>query len=303
MGDIVEVFANNILPIFLVAAMGYALRARLHLDKKTLSSASFYALSPALVFTALVNSGLPGEELLRLSVFTIAVTLLMGVVGLLMGWLLKLPRQEMVALLLVLMFVNGGNYGLTLNELRYGGDGLARATVYFVVSTMILFTLGVFIASMGKASWKDSLRRLVRLPAFYAVVLGIAVYSLDLTVPTPIMRGVEVAAAGAIPVMLLVLGMQIADLKSLERVQLALPASLVRLLVAPVIAVVIAGLLSLQGLGRSTMIIEASMPTAVITTIMATEFDVRPGFVTSTVVVSTILSAFTLPLVISILSL
>jgi hypothetical protein len=209
----------------------------------------------------------------------------------------------MVALLLVLMFVNGGNYGLTLNELRYGSDGLARATVYFVVSTMILFTLGVFIASMGKASWKDSLRRLVRLPAFYAVVLGIAVYSLDLTVPTPIMRGVEVAAAGAIPVMLLVLGMQIADLKSLERVQLALPASLVRLLVAPVIAVVIAGLLSLQGLGRSTMIIEASMPTAVITTIMATEFDVRPGFVTSTVVVSTILSAFTLPLVISILSL
>jgi predicted permease len=303
LGDFIEVFANNIVPIFLVAAMGYALRAWLKLAKKPLSSASFYVLSPALVFTALVKSGLPGEELIRLSVFTVIVTLLMGLVGLILGRLLRLPRLDVVALILVLMFVNGGNYGLTLNELRYGSDGLARATVYFVVSTMILFTLGIFIASMGKATWKESLLRLVRLPAFYAVVLGIIVYSLDLTVPTPIMRGVEIASAGAIPVMLLVLGMQIADLKSLERVQLALPASLIRLLVAPVIAVAIAALLNLQGLARSTSIIEASMPTAVIMTIIATEFDIRPGLVTSTVVLSTVLSAFTLPAVISLLGL
>jgi hypothetical protein len=201
------------------------------------------------------------------------------------------------------MFVNGGNYGLTLNELRFGSDGLARATVYFVVSTMLLFTVGIFIASMGKASWKESLLRLVRLPAFYAVVLGIIVYSMDISIPTPIMRGVEIASAGAIPTMLLVLGMQIADLKSLERIQLALPVSLIRLLVAPVIAVLIAALLNLEGLARSTSIIEASMPTAVLMTIIATEFEIRPAFVTSTVVLSTVLSAFTLPAVISLLSL
>jgi predicted permease len=302
-GDFIEVFANNIIPIFLVAAMGYGLRAGLKVDKKPLSTASFYVLSPALVFTALVNSGLPGEELLRLSIFTIIVTLAMGLVGLIMGWVLKLPRVEIAALLMVLMFVNGGNYGLTLNELRYGSEGLARASVYFVVGTMILFTLGIFIASMGRTSWKESLLRLVRLPAFYAVVLGIIVYSLDYAVPTPIMRGLEITAAGAIPVMLLVLGMQIADLRSLERIKLAVPASLVRLLVAPVIAVLIAALLNLDGLARSTSIIEASMPTAVLTTIIATEFNLRPAFVTSTVVLSTLLSAFTLPLVITLLGL
>jgi predicted permease len=302
-GDFIEVFAYNIVPIFLVAAMGYGLRAGLHIDKKPLSSVSFYAFSPALVFTALVKSGLPGEELIQLSVFAVIVTLLMGLVGLIMGKLLRLSRMELVALVLVLMFVNGGNYGLTLNELRYGSDGLARASVYFVVSSMLLFTLGIFIASMGKASWKESLLRLFRLPAFYAVVLGIIVYSLDISIPTPIMRGVEIASAGAIPIMLLVLGMQIADLKSLERIRLALPASLVRLLVAPVIAVLIAALLNLEGLARSTSIIEASMPTAVIMTIIATEFEIRPAFVTSTVVLSTLLSAFTLPAVISLLSL
>jgi predicted permease len=168
---------------------------------------------------------------------------------------------------------------------------------------MLVYTLGVFIASMGQASWQDSVKRLVRFPAPYAVVLAVIVYSLTIPIPSPLMRSIEIAAAGAIPVMLVVLGMQIADLKSITRVQLAIPASLLRLLIGPVVAVLVAGLVGLQGLSRATSIIEASMPSAVFTTILATEFDVRPGMVTTTVVLSTLLSAITLPLVITLLGL
>jgi predicted permease len=298
-----NVFFQNILPIFLVASIGYGLRKRLGLDKKTLSSLSFYAFSPALVFTTLVNSGLPGWELLQLGVFAVAVTLMMAMVAFMAGKLMRLPRIDIVALILVVMIVNSGNYGLTLNQLRFGEEGLARASIYFGISTILVFTLGVFIASMGQASWQDSLRRLVRLPAPYAVVLALIVYSLSIPIPSPLMRSIEIAAAGAIPVMLVVLGMQIADLKSITRVRLAIPASMIRLLIGPVVAVLVAGFMGLQGLSRATSIIEASMPTAVITTILATEFDVRPGLVTSTVVLSTLLSAITLPLVITLLSL
>jgi predicted permease len=204
-----------------------------------------------------------------------------------------------MALLLVVMFVNGGNYGLTLNRLRYGEDGLARAVVFFVVSTILVYTLGVLIASMGKANWRTSLARLVRLPAFYAVILAIVAYSSDIHIPRPLLRGIELAGTGAIPVMLVVLGMQIADMTDIGRVWLAAPASVLRLIVAPLVAVILAGWFGLDGLNRSTSVIEASMPTAVVTTILAVEFDVRPGLVTSTVVLSTILSAFTLPVVIT----
>ncbi|HCB49036.1 MAG TPA: hypothetical protein DEP47_05825 [Chloroflexi bacterium] len=303
MSGFFNVFFQNILPIFLVASIGYGLRKRLGLDKKTLSSLSFYAFSPALVFTTLVNSGLPGWELLQLGVFAVAVTLMMAMVAFMAGKLMRLPRIDIVALILVVMIVNSGNYGLTLNQLRFGEEGLARASIYFGISTILVFTLGVLIASMGQASWQDSLRRLVRLPAPYAVLLALIVYSLSIPIPSPLMRSIEIAAAGAIPVMLVVLGMQIADLKSITRVRLAIPASMIRLLIGPVVAVLVAGFMGLQGLSRATSIIEASMPTAVITTILATEFDVRPGLVTSTVVLSTLLSAITLPLVITLLSL
>jgi len=283
--------------------MGFAMRLGMGVDKRPLSNLSFYILSPALVFSSLVNTRIAGEELIRLATFAIIMTLSMGLIAFTSGKLLRLPRIDITALILVVMIANTGNYGLTFNGLRFGSDGLARALVYWVVSTMIVYTVGVFVASMGRANSRESLTRLIRLPAFYAIILAIIVFTFSISVPGPIMRGIELAGSGAIPVMLIVLGMQIADIKDPGRVWLAVPASFLRLLVAPLIAVLIARLVGLQGLSRSTAIIEASMPTAVITTIMATEFMVRPGLVTSTVVLTTLLSAITLPLVIILLGL
>ncbi|HUS93990.1 MAG TPA: AEC family transporter [Patescibacteria group bacterium] len=303
MSDLFNVFFQNILPIFTVAAMGFALRLGLGVDKRALSNLSFYVLSPALVFSSLVTTRLGGDELIQLATFAIIMTLSMGLIAFGAGKLLRLPRIDISALILVVMIANTGNYGLTFNELRFGSEGLARAIVYWVVSTMLVFTLGVFVASMGRANSRESLKRLVKLPAFYAVILSIVVYAFSISIPDPLMRGIELAGSGAIPVMLIVLGMQIADIRGLGRVWLAVPASILRLLVAPLVAVLIASFLGLQGLSRSTAIIEASMPTAVITTIMATEFMVRPALVTSTVVLTTLLSAITLPLVIILLGL
>ena len=301
MSDYVEVFVENIIPIFVVAAMGFGLRARLHLDKQVVSRTSFYVFSPALVFSLLVNTRLPGDEMALLASFAVITTLAMGLIALVASRLLRLPRVDTVALLLVVMFVNSGNYGLTFNELRYGSEGLARAVIFFVVSTMVLFTLGIFIASMGQASWRESLGRLFKLPAFYAVIFAILIYYFSIPIPDPIMTGIELAGRAAIPVMLVVLGMQIADLRDPGRIWLAIPASVIRLLIAPIVAVIVANWLGLEGLNKATSIIEASMPTAVITTILATEFYVRPGLVTSTVVLTTLLSAITLPLVVTLL--
>jgi malate permease and related proteins len=301
--DLFDVFIQNILPIFLVAGMGFILRRSLSVSTSAVSSATFYVFSPALVFSSLMNNRLPADELLQIAAFAVVSTAAMALVALIFARLLRLSRAETSAIILVLVFVNSGNYGLTLNELRYGTEGLARAVVFFVVSTMLVFSAGILIASMGRAGWRASLIRLARLPAFYAVVLAVPLYSLDVQLPAPIERTIAIAGAGAIPAMLLVLGMQIADLRSLKGVWLAVPASLMRVALAPLIAVILADAIGLSGVGRSTSILEASMPTAVVTTILATEFDVRPDLVTTSVVLTTLLSGITLPAVVTILGL
>lgn len=303
MADIVFVLTQNILPIFIVASFGYALQRWIGVEKRPLSTIVLNVLSPCLVFASLVGSQLAGEELIRIALFTVMAVLLMGGVAYVSARLLRLGRVETIALMIVTMFVNGGNYGLTLNQLRYGDPGLARAVIYFTTSTVMLYTIGIFLSSMGEMPWREALRRLLRFPAVYAAVSAIIIYSFDIQIPAPLLRGIEVAGAGAIPVMLLVLGMQLADLKKVASLRLAIPAIGLRLLVGPLIGLLLATLLGLTGLGRSTSIIEASMPPAVFTIILATEFDLEPSAVTSIVLLSTLLSPFTIATTITLLGL
>lgn len=303
MSEIFAVFTQNILPIFIVAGFGFLLAKTVQLDKRSLSTVVLYVLSPCLVFSSLVNSRLPTGELGRLALFAALNIALMGVVGLLAAIVLRLSRPQVVALLLVLMFVNGGNYGLTLNQLRYGSEGLSRAIVYYTTSTIVTYTFGLWLSSMGTLNWKEAARRLLRLPPVYAAVAAIMVYLTNVQLPQPLLRGLEVAGSGAIPVLLLLLGMQLANLQEAAVLRIAIPAALLRLVVGPLSGVMIAAWVGLEGLGRATSIVEASMPTAVMTIVLATEFDVEPQLVTTVVILSTLLSPLTVSFVITLLGL
>jgi len=299
LNSIVTVLAQNILPFFLVVAFGYGLQRWRNLDKRTLSSLVMNVLSPCLVFSSLVSSQLPGEELVELGAFTLLSIAMMGVLSFGLSRLARFSRSQAIATMIAVMFVNGGNYGLTLNNLRFGEEGLSRAIVYYTTSTLIVFTAGIFIASMGQMKWQEAVSRLFRLPPVYAAVAAVIVYSLDIAVPDPLMAGLKVAGAGAIPVMIIVLGMQLADLNGLSDLRLAIPAVLLRMLVGPLIGLLSATLIGLEGLGRSTSIIEASMPTAVFAIVLATEFDLQPRIVTSIVLLSTMLSPLTVAVTIT----
>ena len=157
--------------------------------------------------------------------------------------------------------------------MRYGEDGLSLAIVYYITSTIMVYTVGMFIASAGQMAWRDALAKLLRLPPVHAVILAMVVYNFHITVPAPIMRGVELAGQATIPIMIIVLGMQLADLHGKPTWKLTIPAVSLRLLVSPLIAVFVAGVMGLSGLGRSVSIVEVMMPTAVITMIIAAEFD------------------------------
>jgi predicted permease len=156
---------------------------------------------------------------------------------------------------------------------------------------------------MGNVSWRETLRRMAKLPAVYAAVLAIIVYSFKIPIPAPIMSGITITGNGAIPVMLLVLGMQIADIHPDDGSKFVWPAVGLRLIIGPVIGVAVAGLLNLQGVGRSAMIIESAMPTAVINLILASQFGLPTSTVARIVVISTLTSPLTIAATITLLGL
>jgi predicted permease len=120
------------------------------------------------------------------------------------------------------------------------------------------------------------------------------VLACEISVPVAAMRPIGLLSDAALPMMILVLGMQLERAKVAERLRVVAVAVGLSLVVAPIVALGLTSFLGLSGAARQSGVILASMPVAVLTTILAVEFNVAPAFVTNTVFISTLLSPLTL---------
>ena len=288
------VLLDNLVPAALAASAGYLFSRSFRPDVKAISRMAFYLFGPCLVFKLITDGELGGSEFGRLAMFTAASVLLSGGAALVASRLFSLPRSTAAAVMLSTMFVNGGNLGLPLNLYAFGQPGMDRAVVYFIVSTTLVYTLGVYLASNGKVSGREAALKVLRVPVLYALpVAGLIRWS-DWSLPLAAQRAVDLLAAAAIPTMLVLLGMQLASVRMRGRLG---PVSLVvglRLLGGPLLGLVLTGLLGLTGSARQAAILESAMPTAVINTILAVEFEGQPELVSSAVLGTTLLSPLTL---------
>jgi predicted permease len=289
-------FANNILPIILLSSAGFALGKLLQVDARSLGRVVFYVFSPVLIFDLLIKNRLDLSEAAVVIAFTLCIVLTMGALTFLLGRLLKFERPALIAILITTMFANTGNYGLPLVSFAFGEDALPFAGIYFVTTTFLFYTLGVLIASLGHMNLKEAALGLLKVPTMYGVLLAILINTWNVSIPTPIARAVELAADGTIPVMLILLGLQLTNVEfsnNLRPLQLSVA---LRLLVAPLGALIFAALFDLQGLARQGSITQASMPSMVSATVLATEYHLDAKLVTAVVFISTLLSPFTLTL-------
>jgi hypothetical protein len=226
----------------------------------------------------------------------------MGALAWLTARLLKFNPRQTAGFLLAVMFVNAGNYGLGVNRLAFGANAESRAVIYFVTSSVMVYTVGVLIATSHTGGGaRGMLKQLFGLPQIYALLAVLIVRLTGFEVPKPILQGINFPAQAAIPMMLLLLGAQLASTSIGQYWKPALAGSGLSLIAAPILAFTMAGVIGLSGATRQAAILEASMPAAVINTIVANEFEAEPKLVTGTVVLSTLLSPLTLTFIIALL--
>ena len=292
--DLVATFANNILPIVLLSGAGFALGKLLHIDPRSLGRVVFYIFGPILLFDLLSQNQLDLSETAIVTVFALCFILMLGMLTFLLGRLLKLERPALVAIVITTMFANNGNYGLPLVSFAFGEQALPYAGIYFATTTLLFYTLGVFLASLGHMTFREAIGGLFRIPTMYAVLLGILVNIWNIQIPIPVARSVELAAGGTVPLMLILLGLQLTQVE-LSSSQRAMQLSVaLRLVIAPLAALLFAAMFGLQGATRQASVTQASMPSMVSTTVLAAEYNLDSKLVTAVVFVSTLLSPFTL---------
>lgn len=294
MSVLFALFSNNILPIFIAAGAGYLAAKYLKVTPRSVSQIAFYIFSPCLIFNLLTSTQLSGQDVTRMAGFTIVTVLTLGALTGLIGWMLRLERRFLVAVLITAMFGNAGNYGLSLNLFAFGETALAHASIFFATSAVLIYTVGVIIASLGSTSLRNAILGLFKVPVVYAVVIALLFNHFHWQLPLPFERTVTLMGNAAIPVLLVLMGIQMYNSKwSDHNIALGL-ANFMRLIASPLLALGVSLLFRLEGPAFQAGILESAMPTAVMMTILATEYNVEPSFVTTVVFTSTLLSPLTI---------
>ena len=171
--SLLSIFAGSVLPIVTIAAAGITLGRVRSIAVEPLNTVTIYVLTPALVFHSVATSDLGGETLLKIVGGVVAFALVMAALAEGVGHALGEDEPIRSALVLVSSFSNSGNFGIPLSAFAFGAVGRATAVVYLVGQSVVVYTVGVYLASRsGGARGLGSIRRVFELPLVYAVVLA-----------------------------------------------------------------------------------------------------------------------------------
>jgi predicted permease len=209
MGLLVSILVSDILPIFAIAGAGFLLARYAGVDVKIVARVVFYSLLPCLAFRLLVTSSPSGPNVGRLMLLALLIMAAMGVVGYVAAKGIGLKGAPLRAFLMVVMFSNGGNYGLPVVRFAFGSEALTYATIFFLSGSVITYVAGAFFAGSRKGKIAGALDKVWRMPSLYGVALALVVLAVGRPVPEAIMRPVAMLSDAALPVMILVLGMQL----------------------------------------------------------------------------------------------
>lgn len=299
MQSLLPIFLETVLPVFLIAFAGYLLAWRMTIDGRSLGRLLFYLATPSLVFRSLYTSQVDLSVMHHVAIVAASVSILAGIVGWLIGF--GQPRRERMAIVLTSAISNNGNMGIPISLFAFGEIGLALGTLYYVVASFLNNTLGVAVASAGDVSVGQALRNSLQVPVLYAAIVGLLLNQWGGEVPLPIFRAVDLMADATVPGMLALLGIQLRATALFTNQAVIWRSVSIRLVAAPLLALILCLLLSVGGIERNVIILQAAMPTAVMSAVLATEYDTAPQLVSTVIFVSTVMSMISLSVVLGFL--
>jgi predicted permease len=297
---IVEIL-NILAPVFIIILLGFILGKLIKINKdqlKILTNLLIFVLVPALVFTSTLKNTI-GHATLLIIIFALIIISIMGILSSIFTRFLKLDDKTKSGFMLTAMFMNSGSMGSVICLILFGEDGFLLAIMFYITSQVLLYTIGVIIASQHKKKLSlSALKPVFTLPLIYALIIGLAFHYFNIRFSANTLMPITLLSNAAVPILLITLGMQLSRIK-LEWNAMQLPAinSGLRIGAGFAIAFVFTSIIGISGIERNVIVICAAMPAKITTFPIASKFGSNSDHVSMTIFLSTVISVVTTPLV------
>jgi len=293
--------AGTILTFVAIVAIGWLLRVTRRLspeDARPINAIILYVGLPAFIIRAVHGARLDAELLA-----VVAVAWAVFAILLLIAWLaaraLKLPSIVAGGFILAATLGNTGYIGYPIVQTFLGDAALPRAIFYDVFGTVgALLLVGLVIAERfggSKGQKKHPVREILGFPAVIALAVGLA--TRPIAFPTVVSDGLAILASLVVPLIMISVGLSL-RVGVLRR--WALPLAVltgVRLLLAPLLALLVGRALVGNGGGALQLVVlQAGMPAMMLGLVVGARFELDTDFIASAILVTTVASALTLPL-------
>ncbi len=279
-------------PVFFMVGIGYFIgKKNPKLDTSFITNFAANVGSPAMVFYAITTTGVTFSMFIEYFWYSLIAIFAFAIVGVIFLIFLK---KEIIRELPPFVLPNVGNMGLPICLFAYGDLGLGIAATISSLVIFFHFTINVFLASK-----KFSLKLLLQSPPVYAIIISIVFIYYEIETPVFLVNTTMITAYTAIFLILMSLGIALTRLKVFS-FKSAFISSICRVFIGPLIGLGIIKMFNLSGFAAGVFLIQCAMPSAVLTYLIGSMYSPKKivDSIASMIVVSTIMSFITLPIVV-----
>lgn len=290
---------SAVVPVMLIILVGLLAGSTLSIQIQTLSQLTLYILYPAIILDSFYQTDISFDSAKSLLIGYVVTYCLIYISIRLFSKLGSLPSATRTAFIASVLFPNNGNMGLPIITFALGDTGLKIAIIYMICSSILMFCIGPILLQGKTVIY--GIRRALELPLVWSIIIGVSLRISSLTIPTPLYAGIHKLGEAAIPMALVLLGIQLGQTRWQFGIK-ELISVVMRLLLAPLIAYIVGTNLHLDSLNLQVLVLQTGMPTAVSSVVLINEFDGDTNFVARTIIMSTLISFITIPLLIWLLN-
>ena len=282
-----------VFPVFFVVGIGYYLgKKNPKIDTKFITNFAANIGTPAMVIYAVTSTGINFEIFRDYFWYYLLAIICFAIVGIINLFIIN--TKDIIRELPPLIFPNTGNMGLPICLFAYGSQGLGVSASITSLIILMHFTVGVFLADR-----KFNLDVIIKNPPFYAIIFSAIVLFYEIDMPVFVINTTEWLMYVTIFLILMSLGIALTRLKvfSLNK---AVISSITRMFIGPLIGIGLIWFFDLEGFAAGVLLIQCSMPSAVLNYLVGSIYSPKKvvDSVASTIVVSTVMSFITIPIVV-----
>ena len=293
---------KTIFPIFLIIFLGWSLRRFDFMKEGFLKPANrlvYYVAIPAMIFREIAEAELVQHFSLVLVAATLAPLIIVALTGLILVRGIKLERYRVGSFLQCSFHGNLGYIGLAVSFYFLGDQGFTRASI--LAGFLILLQNFLSVVALSRFNKEPNrtistlsiTRRILLNPIIISAMAGMTISLTGLNLPVILDRSLRILSGMALPLALLVIGTSISFAQMRQQLRVTTLISILKLMLLPALGLAFFRLLDLGSIEYLPALILLASPTATVSYVMATEMAGDADLATAAISITTLVSAVT----------